>query len=87
MNSGDRGLWQDRSFWGHLSTQFLGAFNDNLFKQLILLLAISEVTSGNLQSSEKQDVDIQSIAMVIFAVPFILLAGIAGYLSERFSKQ
>ena len=38
MNSGERGLWQDRSFWGHLSTQFLGAFNDNLFKQLILLL-------------------------------------------------
>jgi acyl-[acyl-carrier-protein]-phospholipid O-acyltransferase/long-chain-fatty-acid--[acyl-carrier-protein] ligase len=87
MNSGERGLWQDRSFWGHLSTQFLGAFNDNLFKQLILLLAISEVTSGNLQASEKQDVDIQSIAMVIFAVPFILLAGIAGFLSERFSKQ
>lgn len=87
MNPVDRGLWQDRSFWGHLSTQFLGAFNDNLFKQLILLLAISEIANGNLQAAEKQDVDIQSIAMVIFAVPFILLAGIAGYLSERFSKQ
>jgi len=87
MNPVERGLWQDRSFWGHLSTQFLGAFNDNLFKQLILLLAISEVANNNLQATEAQDVDIQSIAMVIFAVPFILLAGIAGHLSERFSKR
>jgi len=77
MNPTDRGLWQDRSFWGHLSTQFLGAFNDNLFKQLILLLAVSEAAN----------IDIQSMAMVIFAFPFIAMAGIAGYLSERCSKQ
>ncbi len=77
MNPTDRGLWQDRSFWGHLSTQFLGAFNDNVFKQVVLLLAVSEVAN----------IDIQSLAMVVFAFPFIALAGIAGYLSERCSKQ
>lgn len=87
MKSKDRGLWQNRSFWGHLSTQFLGAFNDNLFKQLILLLAISEVAGNGDQTPGNKNVDIQSMAMVIFAVPFILLAGLAGYLSERFSKQ
>ena len=65
MNPGDRGLWQDRSFWGHISTQFLGAFNDNLFKQLILLLAISEVAGKNLPANGQQEVDIQSLAMVI----------------------
>ena len=32
-------LRRDTSFWGMAATQFLGAFNDNLFKQLILLLA------------------------------------------------
>ena len=32
-------LSRDASFWGMAATQFLGAFNDNLFKQLILLLA------------------------------------------------
>src|SRR3954452_8286149 len=32
-------LYHDKSFWGMAATQFLGAFNDNLFKQLILLLA------------------------------------------------
>jgi len=38
----DRGtpLRRDISFWGMSITQFLGAFNDNLYKQLMLLLAI-----------------------------------------------
>ena len=35
----------DRSFWGLIVTQFLGAFNDNLFKQLVLLLAIPTAVS------------------------------------------
>lgn len=34
-------LFVNRSFWGITFTQFLGAFNDNLYKQLMLLLAIS----------------------------------------------
>jgi len=33
-------LYRDTSFWGMTLTQFLGAFNDNLFKQLLLLLSI-----------------------------------------------
>ena len=33
-------LYRDRSFWGITITQFFGAFNDNLFKQLLLLLAV-----------------------------------------------
>ena len=34
-------LWGDRSFWGITLTQFLGAFNDNLFKQALLLLFVA----------------------------------------------
>lgn len=41
-------LYADRSFWGMTITQFLGAFNDNLFKQLILLLSISTVGASAL---------------------------------------
>ena len=36
-------LYRDTSFWGMAATQFLGAFNDNLFKQLVLLLSIAAV--------------------------------------------
>ncbi len=43
MNDSPRNLpalGRDPAFYGYLATQFFGAFNDNLFKQLMLLLAI-----------------------------------------------
>ena len=74
-------LMRDRSFWGMTATQFLGAFNDNIFKQLMLLLAIPVgVTARTLD-------DEQGLATQIFSLPFILFSGYAGYLSDRFSKR
>lgn len=73
-------LMRDSSFWGLTLTQFLGAFNDNLFKQLVLLLAVASVSSA--KSSDNQDV-----AAIIFALPFVLFSGFAGYLSDRYSKR
>ncbi len=68
----------DPSFRGLAITQFLGAFNDNFFKQLMLLLAIP-VASGAL--------DQQQVATVVYALPFVLFSGIAGFLSDRYSKR
>jgi MFS family permease len=67
-----------RSFYAFVVTQLLGAFNDNLFKQLILFLAASVLFPGK---------DLQGLAFAIFSLPFILFSGIAGDLSERFSKS
>ena len=72
-------LLQDRAFWGLNLTQFLGAFNDNLFKQLVLLLCLDRVLSGGR--------DQQGLAMILFAWPFIAFSGFAGFLSDRFSKR
>lgn len=69
-------LYRDSAFWGMTSTQFLGAFNDNLFKQLMLLLSLK--VGGW---------DLQGPAMIVFAAPFIFFSGFAGYLSDRFSKR
>ncbi len=69
-------LYQDRSFWGMTITQFLGAFNDNLFKQLMLLLALKVAVA-----------DRQPVAMLVFSAPFLLFSGFAGYLSDRYSKR
>lgn len=71
------GLLADRSFWGINSTQFLGAFNDNLFKQLVLLLAMPTGEDSN---------DLQGWATFLFSLPFVLFSGYAGFLSDRFSK-
>src|SRR6188472_3262836 len=76
-------LNRDRSFWAMAITQFLGAFNDNLFKQLILLLAtptLAQVAAGTAK-------DVQSDAQFVFAAAFLILSGFAGYLSDRFSKS
>ena len=74
-------LYSDKSFWSMTTTQFLGAFNDNLFKQVILLLCVD-------YALQQGGVDkYQPIAQVLFALPFILFSGFAGYLSDRYSKQ
>lgn len=78
------GLFADRSFWGMVSTQFLGAFNDNLYKQLMLLLAVPVALAAAAQPGQGSDV--QGWATLVFSLPFVLFSGFAGYLSDRYSK-
>lgn len=73
-------ILKDRSFWGLAITQFLGAFNDNLYKQLILLIAIPAAGAAVGE-------DLQGYATAVFSLPFVLLSGFAGYLADRFSKS
>ena len=74
-------LYADRSFWGITATQFLGAFNDNVFKQVLLLLFVA------VPNPNGPDRDLQSLALLVFALPFVLFSGIAGFWSDRNSKQ
>lgn len=67
-----------RGFNALVGAQFFGAFNDNLFKQLILILAVLVLFPGK---------DLQGLAFAVFSLPFILFSGIAGDLSERYSKR
>jgi acyl-[acyl-carrier-protein]-phospholipid O-acyltransferase/long-chain-fatty-acid--[acyl-carrier-protein] ligase len=69
-------LYRDSSFWGMTITQFWGAFNDNLFKQLMLLLSLKVAAE-----------DRQHVAMAVFSIPFVLFSGFAGYLADRYSKR
>ena len=70
----------DRSFWGLAVTQFLGAFNDNLYKQLMLLMAIPAI------GADIGD-DTQGWATALFSLPFVLFSSFAGYLSDKYSKS
>jgi acyl-[acyl-carrier-protein]-phospholipid O-acyltransferase/long-chain-fatty-acid--[acyl-carrier-protein] ligase len=76
-------LYEDPSFWGMTVTQFLGAFNDNLYKQLVLLLSIA---AGG-AAAASQATDEQYVPMLIFSAPFLAFTGYAGYLSDKFSKR
>ncbi len=63
------------------ATQFLGAFNDNLFKQFVLFLAVEH-------ASRLGTADIyKSVAAALFALPFVFFSGVAGHLSDRYSKR
>lgn len=75
------GLYQDSAFWGMTATQLFGAFNDNLFKQLMLLLAVPVGAAAVSQDDQ------QWLATIVFSLPFVLFSGYAGFLSDRFSKR
>lgn len=67
------------AFWGLLATQFLGAFNDNVFKFLVMFLCTDRAKIDRLD-------DWQGYALVAFASPFVLFSGISGYYGDRYSK-
>lgn len=81
-------LLQDTAFWGMSVTQFLGAFNDNLFKQLLLLLATpTAIEIAAAQANGQTMPDRQADTMIVFAIAFLAFSGFAGWLADRTSKR
>ncbi len=79
MTHTERPLMTDPTFWGLLVTQFLGAFNDNVFKFLVMFLCTDRALANPLD-------DWQGYALIAFASPFVLFSGVCGYLADRYSK-
>lgn len=75
-------LTRDSGFGGMVATQFLGAFNDNVLKQLVILYGIQLTVAAGHKSDYYT-----SIAMAVFSIPFVLLSGFAGYLADQSSKK
>ncbi|RMH03435.1 MAG: MFS transporter [Planctomycetota bacterium] len=67
-----------RSFRFLTAAQFLTVFNDNAFKQTVLKLALASSVLGG---------DPQARAGLVFALPFLLFAVLAGDLADRVSKR
>src|SRR3954470_24113990 len=63
-----------------LWTQFLGAFNDNLFKIVVSMLAVHAATPAD---AGRQ----LSLVGVVFILPFLLFSGYAGQLADVYSKR
>jgi MFS family permease len=81
-----RNWLKSRSFWALVVTQFLGAFNDNVYKTTLLLLFV-KVPHGVGEAGESLFRDWQGEGTFLFGLPFILFSGWAGYLSDKYSKQ
>lgn len=76
-------LLSKRRFLPFFLTQFSGAFNDNLFRNVLLLLIT--YTAGGLMGLP---IDVAvNIAAFVFIVPFFLFSGIAGQLADKYEKS
>ena len=63
-------------------TQFFGAANDNILKQVLIF----GVASGGIWADQLGK-GAQAYASLCLAVPFVLLSGFAGQFSDRYSKR
>jgi acyl-[acyl-carrier-protein]-phospholipid O-acyltransferase/long-chain-fatty-acid--[acyl-carrier-protein] ligase len=75
-----RDTLRNRGLQPFLWTQFLGAFNDNLFKMVVSMLAV------HLVAAERAGREL-SIVSAIFILPFLLFSGYAGQLADVYSKR
>jgi acyl-[acyl-carrier-protein]-phospholipid O-acyltransferase/long-chain-fatty-acid--[acyl-carrier-protein] ligase len=73
-------LLRNRSFHSFLWMQFLAAFNDNVYKMIVSMGAV-EFAPGRVMGARYL-----AVAGAVFVVPFILFAGYAGQMADRFSK-
>jgi acyl-[acyl-carrier-protein]-phospholipid O-acyltransferase / long-chain-fatty-acid--[acyl-carrier-protein] ligase len=74
------GPWR-RGFWSLVATQFLGAFNDNGLKQLVIYTILG-------MGIERASRDKLVLAVgALFSVPFILFSMTGGFLADRYSKR
>src|SRR5580700_6980213 len=73
-------LLADGSFQSFLWTQFLGAFNDNVYKMIVSVGAV-ELAANRLLGARYL-----ALAGAVFVLPFLLFAGYAGQIADRFSK-
>ncbi len=74
-------LVRQRRFLPLFVTQLLGAFNDNLFKNAMVLFVVYSV-----YSSEAEEAKFSAIASTVFIIPFFLLSAIAGQLADMRDK-
>jgi 1-acyl-sn-glycerol-3-phosphate acyltransferase len=75
-------LLTERRFWPLFWTQFLGAFNDNLFKNaLVILIAYRSMTLLGISSAT-----IVVACAGVFIFPFFLFSATAGQLADHYPK-
>jgi 1-acyl-sn-glycerol-3-phosphate acyltransferase len=70
-------------FWSLFTTQFLGAFNDNLFKTTLTVWITFEAGSF----AGLKPTALVALASALLILPFALFSALAGQLSDRFPKH
>jgi 1-acyl-sn-glycerol-3-phosphate acyltransferase len=75
-------LLRTRRFAPFFLTQFLGAFNDNVYKNSLMAMITFGLLSSNLDLSL-----MNNIGAMLFILPFFLFSALAGQLSDKYEKS
>ena len=75
----DKNLLQSKRFLPLLITQFLGALNDNLFKNALLTMVTIKMTA-------KADI-LTNIIAGLFILPFFLFSAMAGTIADKYARD
>jgi len=76
-------LLTQRRFAPFFATQFLGAFNDNVFRNgLVILLTFTGTQVAGMDASQ-----LAFVAGALFILPFFLFSATAGQLADKFEKS
>ncbi len=83
MSQNQFDLLKTRRFLPFFITQFLGAFNDNVFKNAIAVLIGFEIFANDEGAANLW----VNIALALFIFPFFIFSGTAGQLSDKYDKS
>ena len=67
-------LLAERRFGPFFGVQFMGAMNDNVFKQALVILLAFQTASFTAMSSDT----LQNVAQALFILPYFLFSATAG---------
>ncbi|MCV2218411.1 MFS transporter [Thauera sp. Sel9] len=76
-------LMEQRRFLPFFLTQFLGAFNDNFYKNALVVL----ITFQAARLTELSPGVLVNLAAGLFILPFLLFSAIAGQFADKFEKS
>src|ERR1700692_2722397 len=78
-NNSFNDLLKNSGFQAFLWTQFLGAFNDNVYKIIVSMRAV--------RVAAKSSSEYLALAGAVFVIPFLLFSGYSGHLADAVSKR
>ncbi|MEM7019199.1 MAG: MFS transporter, partial [Pseudomonadota bacterium] len=77
-------LLTQRRFLPYFLVQFLGAFNDNIFRYALIIL-ISFMSAAQLSASESST--LINLSAALFILPFFLFSSTAGQFADKYEKS
>lgn len=76
-------LLKSKRFAPFFITQFLGAFNDNIYKNTLMLI----MTYGAAEAMGLNSHIVLNLAAVLFILPFLLFSALAGQIADKYEKS